>query len=292
MRAHQKDSYFESVLRDKVQGAVQVLTGQRFIHTHPDEITVAAKALYVGLTTVLGSRTLGEEYTDLMYVTRDGKRIPKLLRRLGFLASYSIIPYVITRILRRLLPVDEGEGASSKKNWFQSLSYSKILDTLLNVHLALFYFNGAYYDLAKRIFGLRYAFGHKVDKEEQLSRGGYELLGGLIFTQIAFKAIKHFSESFQNDRTRKSNTEVSDNITGVPPSVPSNDIDLSNPKLLKFIPDFSRNCMLCLSPMTNPSCAPCGHLFCWNCISDWSRDHPECPLCRQALTEQSILPLR
>ena len=69
-------------------------------------------------------------------------------------------------------------------------------------------------------------------------------------------------------------------------------IDLSDEKQLPYLPEASRSCMLCLSPMVNPSAANCGHLFCWDCIVDWIREHPECPLCRQQCLEQHLLPLK
>lgn len=305
MRAHQKDSYLESIVRGKLQDTLQILTSQRFIHTHPEELTVIAKALYLGLTTLLGSRTLGEEYTDLIYVTRDGRQIPKLKRRLGFILAYAVLPYYATKLVKKLANSDVLEDEIDEKPKKQkkglrafvgSLSYAKVMDTLLSIHLATFYLNGAFYNLSKRVFGMRYVFGHKVDKNEQLSRGGYELLGGLILAQIAFKVISKVKEFVQqddddydevNEKTLRSNE-----IRGVPANTTTNGLDLSNPKLLKFIPESSRKCMLCLSYMTDPACAPCGHIFCWSCISDWSRQHPECPLCRQALSEQSLLSLQ
>mmetsp|Transcript_46892 Transcript_46892/g.120930 ORF Transcript_46892/g.120930 Transcript_46892/m.120930 type:complete len:103 (-) Transcript_46892:1370-1678(-) len=53
-------------------------------------------------------------------------------------------------------------------------------------------------------------------------------------------------------------------------------------------PGQSRECPLCLHSLSRPACAPCGHTFCWRCISAWVADEEECPLCRSRLPAQSI----
>lgn len=314
VRAHQKDSYFESVMRSKLLEVTQIFTGQRYVHTHPEELTVAAKALYFAITTLTGSRTLGEEYADLFYVTRSGKKLPKLAQRVGFVLSYAILPYFVTRIVRRYFKKydqdedenedDSGEQEGKAKTWtsvLSRLSYTKVLNSLMSLHLAIFYLKGSYYNISKRFFGLRYSFGRKVNKNETASNGGYELLGGLILAQLAFKFSKVIKDIyFTNPRTQNLNIDEKhhehhkNRISSIPhrssSSVPQ--IDLSNPDHLPYIPSASRNCMLCLDPMKNPCCASCGHVFCWTCISSWARENTECPLCRQDLTEQSLLPLR
>lgn len=306
MRAHQKDAYFESSFRLQIQDVLNVFKGQRFINTHPEEITVAAKSLYLMLTTLIGSRTLGEEYVDLIYVNRSGNRLPKLLPRIGFILSYAVVPYIISRLVRKV----QARESKDDQSWIVKFcsSYSKVLDTVLNLHIAIFYFLGQFYSISRRIFGLRYAFGHNKSPKDMSKAGNYSFLGALILIQFAVKSIiklKAYTDQNQTKATEKSDLsipgkyesisqleEVSNEISENQSINKLVNIDLSNPGDLPYIPENSRACMLCLSPMINPSASTCGHLFCWDCIVDWIREHPECPLCRQLCLEQNILPLR
>lgn len=289
------------------------MKGQRFINTYGNEITVGAKAVYLILTTLLGARTLGEEYVDLVYVNRSGKRFPRILPKLGFIFSYAILPYLINRLVKYYKPKQEEEDqnkSSKKQVILQYLSsYDKVLDTLMNLHIAIFYFQGEFYSLSKRIFGLRYVFGHNKDPRKLQKTGNYSFLGAIILLQFVFESLVKF-KTYQ-DSLRKSDTSEEDEeskpsrIKSIKQLETYNEsftedlklservnFDLSDPNQLPYIPEASRSCMLCLSPMTNPSAANCGHMFCWVCIVDWIREHPECPLCRLQCLEQNLLPLR
>ncbi|ABN65941.2 predicted protein [Scheffersomyces stipitis CBS 6054] len=294
VRAHQKDAYFESSYRSQLSDVIQLFKGQRFVNTYPEEITVFAKSAYLALTTLIGARTLGEEYVDLIYVSRSGKRLPKLLPRIGFIMSYALLPYLVSKLVRKLKPavVDEsGKDSRSVLTKFLS-SYTKVLDSLMNLHIAIFYFFGEFYSLSKRVFGLRYAFGHNRNANNLNRAGNYSLLGAIILLQFAVKGLiklKTINDDKRNpqqiteiDTLREVNEDYGDKFV----------IDLSNPSHLPYLPEGSRACMLCLSPMTNPAAANCGHMFCWDCIVGWIREHPECPLCRQSCLEQNLLPLR
>lgn len=284
--------------------ALHIIKGQRFINTHPDEITVAAKTLYLILTTLIGARTLGEEYVDLLYVNRSGRRLPRTLPKIGFVLSYALIPYIATRLARRFKPKDD-----HSKGWLWGflLSYHRVLDTLMNLHIAIFYFQGEFYLVLKRIFGLRYVFGHNKDPRKLKKTGNYSFLGGIILLQFAVKLLIKLKTNIDSQKASKTAEEplLGDRISKVSQledlgrNISESDqlrlklsTDLSDSRQLPYLPEASRLCMLCLSPMVDPLAATCGHLFCWDCIVDWVREHPECPLCRQQCQEQNLLPLR
>lgn len=63
-------------------------------------------------------------------------------------------------------------------------------------------------------------------------------------------------------------------------------------KTMGYIKGQNRKCTLCLEGLKDPSVTGCGHVFCWECIGDWVREKPECPLCRREIGASHILPLR
>lgn len=258
---------------------------------------------------MIGARTLGEEYVDLVYVNRLGKRFPRLYSRVLFTASFAILPYIVTRIVRKIK-----SKSDTSKDWVTKVltSYPNLLDTIMNVHIALFYFQGLFYSISKRIFGLRYVFGHNKDAQQLQKTGNYTLLGSVMLLQFFVKFLLWVkSETDERSKTpeEKQNLQKQaesnetfyklEQLEKLHEQLEADEtlnqrvqIDLSDASQLPYLPETSRSCMLCLSPMVDPSAANCGHMFCWECIVDWVREHPECPLCRQLCLEQNLLPLR
>ncbi|KAF9912932.1 peroxisome biogenesis factor 10 [Linnemannia zychae] len=214
IRANQKDSYYQQILKDQVKDAVREIFGSRTQHMYQTEVEVFSDLCYYTLTTLLGTQTLGEEYCDIMQINSSSGTFPSLPRRSALVFWHVLIPYIYSKGAQELRrrtkpqppqrhhqghrldatlsdahPKKEPSAAMIKlkslvhnwlptfQNFFKTHGHS--------AHLAVFYFFGAYYSFSKRVTGIRYIFNRKLSPGEE--RSGYEVLGVLIVIQLAIQ---------------------------------------------------------------------------------------------------------
>ncbi|KAM0721998.1 hypothetical protein Q7P37_002924 [Cladosporium fusiforme] len=360
IRSHQKDAYFQSHLLQQLSNILRSLYGARVSHTWANEAKTFTELLYLGLTTFVGNRTLGEEYTDIVQVQDDSHSLPSVARRTSYILSSVLTPYLLSRLLptlrrklraklelnvrkshqRRASSPTRSQKPAPKSAQLQHYAL-KHLDALTSpsliyaLSLATFYFTGAYYELSKRLTGLRYVFTRKVEASD--ARVGYEVLGVLLVLQMLVQGYTHAQEAIRDVQSAQQplplttssaaaadSSAIADDesvqgfsapllfetsnaadpaaqrehiarITHTP--APSNGkqqrYDLEDEETMQWIDGKQqRKCTLCLEAMKDPAATTCGHVFCWQCVSEWLREQPMCPLCRQSALVQHVLPLQ
>ncbi|KAI1172790.1 Pex12 amino terminal region-domain-containing protein [Nemania sp. FL0916] len=265
IRAHQKDAYFQGLLTNHLTDLHRRLLGARSAHGWSTEARTAADLLYLCLTTLIGNRTLGEEYCGLVQIEAPSsssshahqtqqRRLPSIQRRAAYIAGSILLPYGLAKLLpllrarvrtwlqRNLARAEaqaqtqiqrdaakpsslkgggNGNGNSRKtatatQTWtYKTQTYLLAnLSTLTSpapVHalgLALFYFSGSYYELAKRLTGLRYIFTSRAQAGSPSSsststststdRAGYEVLGVLLVVQLGVQMYLHVQSTLSS----------------------------------------------------------------------------------------------
>jgi len=201
------------VLTNQLSDLHRRFLGARSAHAWAAESRTAADLLYLSLTTLLGNRTLGEEYCDLVQVgpsSSSAALLPSAGRRAAYILTSILLPYGAGRLLPSARAAVRGrlaarlarlagagkQGTREYRAWRYVQAHLGVLTSGSHVQaaaLAAFYFTGAYYTLSKRLLGLRYVFTRRVDAVAD--RAGYEVLGVLLLLQLAVQSYLHIQQT-------------------------------------------------------------------------------------------------
>ncbi|GMT20560.1 hypothetical protein PFISCL1PPCAC_11857, partial [Pristionchus fissidentatus] len=292
VRAQRRDEEAVQQLEGRLSSILnQVLNHREWMRAVP-YLAAASKTMYYSATLLSGSQTLGEEYMRVMESAAPHPSTPHWMRRALFVALHVYAPIFVDRALaraERLLQSPDTQtfmGVDIRKNRVATATFTRIVhwlrhsfsSSLARIHMATFYIFGAYYQLSRRVAGIRFvSFSPSSDlKALRVYRWlGYVTLAECALSTLLWAAAETAKQEERRAERKKGKGKREEE---------EEDRDEENDKYPA--------CAVCASSRP-PACPPCGHVACWTCLAQIATtdDSPRCPHCRSPFKPQQLVPL-
>ncbi|CAI5446610.1 unnamed protein product [Caenorhabditis angaria] len=288
VRAQRRDDEFINEIQEKLSKIFKELVGQRtWIRWFPYFRTIS-QSLYYSNTILAGNQTLGEEYVHLFESSGLSRFSPSFPTRFSFIFLHSILPQITNHLLQKaelrlnhpsttsFLGVQIQKNAKARKTFIDLVTWTKstFLPNFQRCHVALFYITGSYYNLARRVTGIRFLSANSQSDLPALKI--YRILGYLSIIQVVFIGVLGIWRIIEEASKKPEKSKE----------------HLNSEEVFESLEHSWFSCPICLEKK-DPSALFCGHLFCWNCIQEHSTTSQpsRCPQCRLEYEPRDVTPL-
>ena len=290
LHAAQKDLELLQRLRESLLGLLEHLLPAQLLFRHAHWAGAAAALLYFGGNSLRLRQTLGEEYAyvrqfaDSDHVFLSKKRLLLFL----FLETFGelFVARVAAKRLDRWIARQAESPDAGQAGWARRLACAfcrclgeaqSLFSAASQLHLCVFYLQGFYASLSKRLAGIKYLQAVRVEQHGF----SYRRIGALMLLHLGLKLLafahglrKEFLHLAADARRPR----------GLP-EAPAPEAPLKS----RAGESVGARCGVCFEKPVHPSCVPCGHLYCWECVMRSSQFKPECPGCRKPFEPREVV---
>ncbi|KAG1716779.1 hypothetical protein ID866_377 [Astraeus odoratus] len=189
IRANQRDLFHVASLKEQVDNVLRSWLGTRWLTRWDKEVDLAVKLLYYGFSVAV--QTLGEEYTDIWGQSEATRLPPSIAIRTALVLLPTLPSYIHARLGSHLSSL-----SPTSANILGALP--TCLEVATDVNLAIFYLRGTYYDLVKRVLGVRHI--SSTPENPHVRPPSYSLLGILIMIRLLHRLISYLRSRSQSDK--------------------------------------------------------------------------------------------
>ncbi|CCW64306.1 unnamed protein product [Phytomonas sp. EM1] len=271
LRSLYKDEYItENHLTRPSTELITSIFGTHFANRHDAHINAASRGLYTFFSMLKG-QTLGEEFCDLLPVTRARN-------------AWCVVGTARKTLLALFLALEPSVLLCAARSFFPHLAPDEVIENVCRVVQALLFLFEAYGTLPHRLVRVRFLSlkPSRSLQESDGAPGSYLVLGLVLIVELVVRLWKYNKARATALRTSRY-TKIECEFLHASSEDDENDPSTATGK-----------CMLCLSRRRSPTSTQCGHIFCWNCIAEWIQSNPReaiCPFCRQHISANTLVPL-